>query len=141
LSGFLEQTRNVLVGVHAVVERALQEGWSMVIEGVHLVPGMLAPVQGAVVVHCVLAIDDEVDHASHFWVRDAVSDGLRPVQKYLHALDDIRLIQDEIVERAHRAGSAVLVNSEMERAVAAVMELVLESVERHSLVGAHGRDG
>jgi len=141
LIGFLEQTRNVLVGVRAVVERALQEGWSTVIEGVHLVPGLLAPVEGAVVVHCVLAIDDEVDHASHFWVRDAASDGLRPVQKYLDALDDIRLIQDEIVDRARRAGSPVLVNTEMERTVATVMELVLESAEQHSLVGAYGRDG
>ena len=39
LAGFLEQTRNVLVGVRAALERALQEGWSMVLEGVHLVPG------------------------------------------------------------------------------------------------------
>src|SRR5262245_34448221 len=30
LLGFLDQTRNVVVGVRAAVERALQEGWSMV---------------------------------------------------------------------------------------------------------------
>src|SRR5215831_12216185 len=41
LLGFLDQTRNVLVGVEAAVERALAEGWSTVLEGVHLVPGML----------------------------------------------------------------------------------------------------
>ena len=39
--GFLEQTRNVLVGVRASVERALTEGHSMAIEGVHLVPGLV----------------------------------------------------------------------------------------------------
>src|SRR5262249_52882029 len=55
LIGFLEQTRNVLVGVRAVIERALQEGFSMVLEGVHLVPGMLPPIEGALVVHCCLA--------------------------------------------------------------------------------------
>src|SRR5262249_33174325 len=49
LVGFLEQTRNVLVGVRAVIERALQEGFSMVLEGVHLVPGLLPPIKGAVV--------------------------------------------------------------------------------------------
>ena len=37
--GFLEQTRNVLVGVDGAIQRALTEGWSMVLEGVHLVPG------------------------------------------------------------------------------------------------------
>ena len=46
LPGFLDQTRNVLVGVRASLERALHEGWSMVIEGVHLVPGMLPPIDG-----------------------------------------------------------------------------------------------
>ena len=44
LQGFQEQTRNVLVGVHAALERALEEGWSMVLEGLHLVPGLI-PVQ------------------------------------------------------------------------------------------------
>src|SRR5690348_10475309 len=39
LSGFLDQTRNVLVGMGAVIERALSERWSIVLEGVHLVPG------------------------------------------------------------------------------------------------------
>ncbi len=40
--GFLDQTRNVLVGVQAALERAATERWSMVLEGVHLVPGMVA---------------------------------------------------------------------------------------------------
>ena len=33
LHGFLEQTRHVLVGVQAAIDRSLEEGWSMVIEG------------------------------------------------------------------------------------------------------------
>ena len=44
LRGFLDQTRNVLVGVEAAIDRSLTEGWSMVLEGVHLVPGMLRPI-------------------------------------------------------------------------------------------------
>ena len=38
---FLDQTREVLVAVEAAVSRAILEGWSMVVEGVHVVPGML----------------------------------------------------------------------------------------------------
>ena len=60
LLGFFDQTRNVLVGAEAAVERALTEGWSMVLEGVHLVPGMVRVERGgALVVHVVLAIEDE----------------------------------------------------------------------------------
>ena len=39
--GFLDQCRHVCVGVDAAIRRALTEGWSMVLEGVHLVPGLL----------------------------------------------------------------------------------------------------
>jgi 2-phosphoglycerate kinase len=130
LAGFLEQTRNVLVGVKASIERALEEGWSMVLEGVHLVPGMLPPIEGALVVHCVLAIESEEAHASHFWIRDATSEGVRPVEKYLDALGDIRLIQDYIVERAQRERVPVVENGNMQLAIATVMELVLASAER-----------
>jgi 2-phosphoglycerate kinase len=130
LVGFFEQTRNVLVGVRAVLDRALQEGWSMVLEGVHLVPGLLPAIDGALVVHCVLEIEEPEAHAAHFWVRDATSEGLRPVQRYLDSLDDIRFVQAAIVDRAHRAGVPVVENSNIERTVATVMELVLSSVER-----------
>lgn len=128
--GFLDQTRNVLVGVRAVIERALQEGWSMVLEGVHLVPGMLPPVEGAIMVQCVLAIDSEEEHAGHFWVRDSASHGLRPVHHYLDALPAIRAVQSHIVERARRAGVPVIENSDRDATVSAVMGLVLEQAER-----------
>ena len=114
----------------ALIERALQEGWSLVLEGVHLVPGMLPPVEGALVVHCVLAIEDEQLHESHFWVRDASSDGLRPVQKYLDALGDIRVVQDFIVDQARSAGVPVVENGSIELSIGTVMELVLSSAER-----------
>src|ERR687886_2793193 len=75
IAGFLEQTRSVLVGVRASIERALQEGWSMVLEGVHLVPGMLPAIDGALVVQCVLAIASEEEHSTHFLIRDLTTDG------------------------------------------------------------------
>jgi 2-phosphoglycerate kinase len=130
VGGFVEQTRNVLIGVRAVIERALQEGWSVVLEGVHLVPGMLPRIEGALVVHCVLAIEDAEAHEAHFWVRDSHSDGLRPVQKYLDGLADIRVIQDFIVEQAGRCGVPVVENGSIELSIGTVMELVLSGAER-----------
>jgi 2-phosphoglycerate kinase len=134
VEGFVEQTRNVLIGVRALIERALQEGWSLVLEGVHLVPGMLPPVEEAMVVHCVLSIEDERLHESHFWVRDASSEGLRPVQKYLDALGDIRLIQDFIVEQAYSSGVPVVENGNIELSIGTVLELVLNGAERYTRV-------
>ena len=130
LDGFLEQTRDVLVGVQAAIDRALEEGWSMVLEGVHLVPGMLPrEIEGALVVQCVLAINDAEAHASHFWIRDSDSDGVRPYDRYLDAFDDIRLVQAYILGRARKHEVPVIENGNMEDAIGEVMELVLSAAE------------
>ena len=129
VDGFLEQTRDVLVGVAASIDRALQEGWSMVLEGVHLVPGMLPPIENALVVQCVLAINDTEAHASHFWIRDNDSEGMRPYEKYLECFDDIRLVQEYILGRAQRHEVPVVQNANLEEAVVEVMELVLNAAE------------
>jgi len=133
VTGFIDQTGNVLVGVRGLIDRALQEGWSLVLEGVHLVPGLLIPVERAIVVHVVLAIEDEARHQSHFWVRDSHSEGLRPVQKYLDSLGDIRAVQDFIVERAEQSGVPVVQNTSMEGSIRAVMDLVLGEAERFAV--------
>ena len=130
LDGFLEQTRDVLVGVQAAIDRALEEGWSMVLEGIHLVPGMLPrEIEGALVVQCVLAINDAEAHASHFWIRDSDSDGVRPYDRYLDAFDDIRLVQAYILGRARKHEVPVIENGSMEDAIGEVMELVLSAAE------------
>ena len=130
LDGFLEQTRDVLVGVQAAIERALQEGWSMVLEGVHLVPGMVPrEIQGALVVQCVLAISDAEAHAGHFWIRDSDSEGVRAYEKYLDAFDDIRLVQAYILGRARKHEVPVIENGDIEEAIGNVMELVLTAAE------------
>ena len=117
LLGFLDQTRNVLTGVEAALQRALDEGWSMVLEG-------------ALVVQCVLAIHDEEIHQTHFWARDASSEGVRPVDRYITGLPEIRMIQEYIVERARRCDVPVIENEAARDAVGAVMGLVLEHAER-----------
>ncbi|HVP75117.1 MAG TPA: hypothetical protein VMS63_03765 [Gaiellaceae bacterium] len=129
VAGFLEQSRQVLVGVRASIERALHEGWSMVLEGVHLVPGLLPPLDGnALVTACVLEIDDETAHAQHFFMREAGTE--RPMAKYLDRFAEIRRLQRLIVERAEREGVPVIENENADRATRAVADLVLSAAER-----------
>lgn len=128
--GFLDQTRNVLVGVNAALERAATERWSTVLEGVHLVPGMVSTdYPCAFVVQCVVAIEDESVHRGHFWVRDHATDGLRPLEKYLDALPQIREIQDYLIERARRHDVPVIVNGSLDVAIAEVLDLVLRRAD------------
>jgi 2-phosphoglycerate kinase len=122
---FVEQSEIVLVGVRASIERALHEGWSIVLEGVHLVPGLLPEDFGdAVVASSILHIADETAHAQHFFTRD------RPVAKYLDRFAEIRRVQEYLVRQAQRAETPVIENDNAEDATRAVAELVLSAAER-----------
>ena len=101
----------------------------MVLEGVHLVPGLLPVLEdGALVSACVLKIEDETAHAQHFFSREAGTE--RRMDKYLDRFDEIRRLQRFIVERAQREGVAVIENESADRATAAVAEIVLSAAER-----------
>ncbi|NUR77916.1 MAG: 2-phosphoglycerate kinase, partial [Thermoleophilia bacterium] len=129
--GFVEQCRHVCVGVDAAIGRALTEGWSMVLEGVHLVPGLLpAELQGALLVHVVIEIADEDIHRMHFHMRDATTGGIRAMDKYLEHLDDIRRVQTYITSRARRESVPVVENANVERTIGQVIELVMQAAER-----------
>jgi 2-phosphoglycerate kinase len=126
--GYVQQARNVLVGVNASSERALAEGWSLVLEGVHLVPGMveLPRPELAVSVFVVLSIEDEEEHMRHFRFRDEDSEH-RPESRYLERFEDIRRLQEVIVGRAERAGVPVIENEDADRAARTVADLVLDA--------------
>ena len=128
--GFMSQSRNVLVGARASSERALEEGWSLVLEGVHLVPGLveLPRPERAVSVFVVLSIEDEDEHLRHFHHRDEASE--RPESRYLERFDDIRILQEIIVERAHAEGVPVIENDDADRAARTVADLVLDAADR-----------
>jgi 2-phosphoglycerate kinase len=132
--GFLQQARNVLVGVNASSDRALEEGWSLVLEGVHLVPGMveLPSPEHAVSVFVVLSIEDEQEHLRHFHFRD--EDSERPESRYLERFDDIRRLQDRVVARATRAGVPVIENENADKAARLVADLVLDAAEQSRTV-------
>ncbi len=131
VAGFMEQSRLVSVGIDAAIRRALTEGWSIVLEGVHLVPGLIPrEVEGALVVHVIVAIPDEETHRLHFHVRDVATGGIRAMDKYLDHLDAIRTVQTHLVERAIREGMPVVENANVERTIDEVVELVLLAADR-----------
>lgn len=129
IAGFERQVEQVSVGINALIERAVVERTSMVIEGVHCVPGAfdgLAQLD-AVVVQIVVAIDDEELHRSHFLARGESQK--RAVERYLGAFGRIRRLQDYIVRRAEREGVPVVDNSSLDAALVEVMNIVLETIE------------
>jgi 2-phosphoglycerate kinase len=131
IAGFVEQSRHVCVGVDAAMRRSLTEGWSMVLEGVHLVPGMVpSSLEGALILHVIIEIANEDAHRMHFHVRDTATGGVRAMDKYLGRIDDIRRIQSFLVERAQRESVEVIENANVERAIDAVIALAMGLADR-----------
>jgi 2-phosphoglycerate kinase len=99
LLGFMEQVEMVAVGVLAIIDRAIRERTSLVVEGVHMVPGMLAPraseerMSDVLLLPLVVSVSDPALHRSHFMVREQQTSGKRRLARYLQGFDDIRKIQ------------------------------------------------
>jgi 2-phosphoglycerate kinase len=132
LLGYLEQSRQVCVGVNAILERSERERVSTIIEGVHLVPGLVEPVDvsRSAVIDTVVFIEDELTHRAHFTMRGLQTDGSRPVDHYLRSFDRIRQTQEYLVEQADRRGVPVLENTFLDETVRRLVDHTLDVVER-----------
>ena len=123
---YTEQADQVGTGIAAIVERAASEATPVVVEGVHVLPGSLDPTLGdrCVAVEALLVVDDEELHRSHFAHRGPG----RPAERYLAGFQQIRALQDHLAVQARDAGVPVIDNANVDQALAALMQLVLDKV-------------
>ena len=130
MRGYLEQADAVGTGVVAIVERACAEGTPVVIEGVHVAPGMLGDElpSRCLLVEAVLVVHDRGLHRAHFEARGE----RRPAQRYLARFQQIRALQDHLVGKAAERGVAVIDNANIDEALARVMDLVIHAVRKVS---------
>ena len=126
--GFREQTAAVAVGINALIERAADEGASIVIEGAHIVPGFIdleSQRERILAVPFVIGVDDEERHRSHFAARED-SIASRPSQRYAAGFENIRRLQRYVKGQALSHGVPVIPNHSFDRSIAAVVDLVME---------------
>ncbi len=128
--GFREQTAAVATGIKSLIERSVKESVSLVIEGVHLVPGYIdaADFPGARVVQIVIAVDDEDSHRSHFYIREVQTDGLRPFERYRTNFGSIRMLGHYIEELAEEHRIPVIHSHQLDRTVAETLEHIVSAV-------------
>lgn len=124
--GFREQAAAVAVGAQALIDRAIEEGSDLIIEGAHLVPGFLQGVESdrAVVVSLVLAIEDENLHKSHFYRRGREANA-RSQERYLNAFKKIRRIQRYMISSALMRGVPVISHGDLDATLTEVLDHVL----------------
>ncbi len=132
-AGFIEQTKAVAVGISSLTERAITEAQSLIVEGVHLVPGFLdrSRWKDALVLEFVLAVNDRDLHRRHFAVRDWETGGIRPLRRYTEGFPHIRRIQKYILSQATAHDVPVIDNVRIDDTVQQVMRATLDAVGRH----------
>ena len=128
LVGFRDQVAAVAVGVRALIERAVNEGTDVIIEGAHIVPGFLDLTgfdERAVIVPLVVGVEDEALHRSHFSVR-AHETRARPLERYAKYFTNIRRIQKYIRSQAMQQGVPTISNYNLDACLASVIDLVVD---------------
>jgi 2-phosphoglycerate kinase len=126
VSGFREQTQAVSVGIQAMIDRSVTEGTSIVIEGVHVVPGffdLAAHGDRLVAVPLILEVEDEGAHLDHIALRET---GIRPAERYAKHFENIRKLQRYIKSQALSHGVPIVPNHSFDQAISAVLDQVME---------------
>jgi 2-phosphoglycerate kinase len=124
VSNFVVQASAIAVAASDVLQYCADQGWSIVMEGVHLVPGLVRPPAGARVHHVLLTVEGEDIHAERFRARARDTSGGRPASVYLENLARIRAIQGHLIAVAGEQGATVIDNSELDEVVAGIVALV-----------------
>ncbi len=130
--GYREQTQAVVVGVEAVISRAIEEGTNVIIEGAHIAPGYMdiAEFSRAIVIQMIIKVKDLQMHKDHFLIRDIATRGSRPYLKYIKNMDNIRKIQDYLIEMAAKFGVRVIDSYNLDDTVLEVLELINEKLKQ-----------
>jgi len=125
--GFREQTSAVSVGIDALIQRAIDEGTDLILEGAHLVPGFLeySRFKGkAVVVPLVVTVDDAGVHRSHFLQRAREARN-RPAERYIELFDNIRKMQKYVKSLALQHGVPIVPSYNLDATLSQIIDLVV----------------
>jgi 2-phosphoglycerate kinase len=88
----------------------------------------------ATTVRALIAARDPEAHRRHFLTRGAET--LRAPERYLEALDRIRVVQEYLIQRAEEAGIPVIDAASLELTLRQVLEVVLDAVGRSAAPAA-----
>jgi 2-phosphoglycerate kinase len=131
IEGFLAQASIVSVGVRAMLDRAVAENASQILDGVSIVPGLLdldAYSASAHVIFLVVATLDERAFRARFDSRARTSH--RPQHRYLEHFDAILRIQDHFLELADRHDIPIVDNESIDGSVLSIIKHVTEKLRK-----------
>ena len=129
LIGFRDHVDTVSIGVEAVIERSLKEGISIVIEGVHIVPGFISEdlVKRHNVNMFVLTLQDEEVHKGRFYSRCRQMWARRPLKRYMNSFGAIRRTLKYFESQANKHHIPVIENIDVTTTIDSIIENITKT--------------
>ena len=129
LIGFRDHVDTVSIGVEAVIERSLKEGISIVIEGVHIVPGFISEdlVKKHNVNMFVLTLQDEEVHKGRFYSRCRQMWARRPLKRYMNYFGAIRRTHKYFESQANKHHIPVIENIDVTTTIDSIIENITKT--------------
>ncbi len=132
VQGFIAQASVVSVGARAMIERAIDESTSMILDGVSLVPGLIdleVYTGDAHIIYLVVARMDEDSFRNHFIARER-RQLHRNASRYVENLVGILKIQEQFLELADRYNIPIVDNVTIDGSVMLVIRHVVETLRK-----------
>ena len=133
IDGYLQQANLIEVACQAVIERAIQERASLVLEGVHVLPLLQEKVPAdtdAVVVPIMLGVLKQKHLMERIQGR-GTSTPQRRSERYMDNFEDIWRVQTYILSEADRTGTAIVINRDKETTIRESMRIVGDSLAQN----------
>ncbi len=139
-SGFLRQCTAVGAAAQAVAHRLADEHRSVIIEGVHALPGAathgLSDHPSAPIVIERLIVQEAPDRHADLLRRRVTSEPQRRGDRHLAGLDGIRMIQRRLQQEAHAAGVAVVDEGEAGDLTQDIVDEIVRRLHDHTPTAA-----
>ncbi len=132
IAGFLTQAESLSVASRAVIQRTLAERTSLILEGVHVTPSLVASIaeeSDALVVPILLAVLKPRQLRERIRGRGKQAPDRR-ARRYLDHFDEIWSLQSHLLSDADRVGVPIVVNDDKERAISSAMSCILRVLSR-----------
>ncbi len=128
IEGFISHVDVVNVGIEAIIERSIKEGISVIIEGVHVVPGFIRSdlMKKNNVMMFTLTVEDEEMHKQRFYARCRQPWVKRSLEHYMDNFDTIRQTQEFLINQAEIHNTIIINNVDIRLTVDTIVDDIID---------------
>ncbi len=128
---FREQALRVNAGIKSIIKRSVKEKMSVIINGVHVLPGIIKPsdFKKANLAEVFIYVENKDEHKRRFYIRGLSSEE-RGAQKYIDNFESIRTIQEYILELAQKHQYLCIDNLDSRRTAVEIIDYIVNKFTR-----------